>query len=219
MTHARVSSLVAAAASASVILALTGGCDSDTPEPAAQAGNTTPSTNTAPIREAAVPDELTGHWMARLSQADLRHDLRAAGYGKRADDYIAAENAEVGYLYVLTLDEDTFNVAYFQEGQIWHVGWQGAATDVNGTLTLTDDFSSIVDSYTWTVEGDQLTLDFAATTGGLLDTLPSEAYSRAHFSRPLTAVACGPADLQPPPDGTDWYAAADDIERQLTSCD
>jgi hypothetical protein len=205
----------ASVGAAAIGLAMLGGCDTDGSHPAAQA---TPSAGAVATSQGAVPDELHGHWMTRLSRADLRRDLKAAGFGQHAGRYIAAEDAELGYLFVLTLDEDGFNLAYFEEDQTWYVGWTGAATDVNGVLSLTDDFSSIVDSYTWTVSRNQLTLDFTSTTGGLLHGLPSEAYSHAHFSRPLTAVACGPAELGPPPNGRTWKAAADDVEAQLTTC-
>jgi hypothetical protein len=215
MNRTRINTALAAA-----VLTLLGGCSATESDGAAPPEE--PTSSSASVTPAAappaVPDELQGNWTTRLTQADIRHDLKAHGFGRYADRYIETQEARMGHLFVLTIEGGSFGLAYFEANRVWHVGWKGTATAEDGVLTFVDDFSGITESYRWSVDDGHLALDFVSTDGDLLDGLPVEAYSRAHFSRPLTEVGCAPGDLTPGGGAENWDALADDIQQQLARC-
>ena len=167
-----------------------------------QATNTEPTRHTRPAATASsssaadsLPTQLQGTWLVDLSRDQVRADLRRAGFGKYADAFFEAEDLGERIVLAVTSTADTFQIAWLNQDRSWYVGWYGHAREDNGVLTVTDAEGGGRDSYAWSVSDDQLTLRFRQTSGTEAKGIPFEAYSRAYFTRPLTAVDCSPVDL------------------------
>jgi hypothetical protein len=142
-----------------------------------------------------VPEELQQTWLVDLSRDDIRADMEKAGFGKYVDKFYKSEDVAERVVMAVTYEAGDFEVAYLQPDQSWQVGWYGPLAESDGVLTMTDSYFNVEDSYNWSVTDEGLVLDFNKTTGDMIRGIPSEAYSRAYFSRPLAPVDCGPDDL------------------------
>jgi hypothetical protein len=183
--------------SAIAVTALTAGlcgCTGAGGDAAAPAPDPTSEVTSAAATEPGLPDVLQGTWLIRLSREELRDDLAAAGFGMYADRFFQVEQLTDPATLLLTFAPTTFQITFLERDGAWKAGWWGSATAEDGLLTLHDDYYDLDDVFRWRIRDDHLSLRFRSTTGELIDGIPSEAYSRAYFSRPIPAVECEPAD-------------------------
>jgi hypothetical protein len=168
-------------------------------------GNAPPNTaaSTSTLQEAAAPDvPLGGSWIAHYDRRRATKTLKAAGLGTWAESFFEAEawppaGESMTTVYTFTPSEGeprawhgTFAVAYFEAGDIWHVGWRGPAEVSGNKIEMYDDYSQTTDVYRWRVDGDELTLRKVRSDAELHKGIPLEVYDTAYLTSPLIRTDC-----------------------------
>ena len=163
--------------------------------------NTAASTSTRP--EAAVTDAPPGgSWIAHYERRRATKTLKAAGLGTWTESFFEAEawppaGESMTTVYTFTPSEGeprawhgTFAVAYFEAGDIWHVGWRGPAEVSGNKIEMYDDYSQTTDVFRWQVDGDELTLRKVRSDAELHKGIPAEVYDTAYLTSPLIRTDC-----------------------------
>ena len=166
------------------------GADND-PASVTEAASPSPEAAAPSVTEAASPIE--DRWIQHLTHSKIRTDLKAAGLAKWAEKYIATEEFTDPQTVVWDFDtaSDSFSVAYYMPDGTWHVGWKGPLDVDDTTMTITDDFSSAVDTFAWKIKSDEMTLTRkGASSLDSLKGIPMEVYDVAYLSEPLTRTDC-----------------------------
>jgi len=133
---------------------------------------------------------LDGDWVSHLSLKQLTKNLTDAGQEKWADDFLAAEKITDDLTAVYTFDGDNFRVAYLNTDGSWQVGWKGPLDVGETTVELHDDFFQIIDTFAWSIDGNELSLTWESSDAKRLKGIPVEVIHDAYLSDPLVRTNC-----------------------------
>ena len=126
---------------------------------------------------------IEGQWVSHLTRRQMVEHIKDAGLGEWVEEFLDHEKPTPHYTAVYTFDGDAFEVAYFEKGGGWHVGWKGSLTALPGRrIKMHDDFSGVTDVYRWRVDGDRLDLDRVKADEPLVNDIPYEVYDAAYMN-------------------------------------
>jgi hypothetical protein len=172
--------LTAAAATAAVVLVVTNPGDQDqTPAPE-------PPPTSTPTSDVANP--LDGHWVSEpLTRADVRRAARRAGDASDAATMLEGLPA-LPFRVTLFIDGTRNEMTTHTRHDGQEVLMDQENIDVEGDrVQLTAQFADGGTLHGWSLEGETLRLDFVATTEGLAEGIPGEAWQRLLYdSKPFT---------------------------------
>jgi hypothetical protein len=146
-----------------------------------------------------------GEWISHLSRARVARQLKAAGLGKWTERFFKAEQwpKQQGWdgptaVYTFTPrkveDADTwrgtFQVAYFEAADYWHVGWKGLMRVDGDRMSWGDDYSNASDRFRWRDTGDNLAVTWKGSDLKAYKGIPSPVYMVAYFTDPLKPSDC-----------------------------
>ena len=143
---------------------------------------------------------MAGRWISHLSRERSRELLRDAGFGEWTGRFFRGEEwgpqtpdgMTAVYNFIPSSGSEeawvgTFSVTYFETDR-WHVGWQGLVEVDGDRMVWTERETK--DRWRFTLEGDELSLDWLGSNQRRLDGIPSAAYAVAYLSDPLHRTDC-----------------------------
>jgi hypothetical protein len=148
-------------------------------EPVAQPSSEPAHTATpAPTAASAID----GEWVSHLTRNDITRHIEKAGLAEWTKKFLVREGIRANYTAVYTFADGQFQVAYFEDKGIWHVGWKGPYVVTGDEVQITDDFTGITDVYTWRIVDNRLDLDRVRSDSETANGFPYQIYDAAYMS-------------------------------------
>jgi hypothetical protein len=160
---------------AAVVLGAAACSAEPTAQPAAEPAQTaTPSPTVA--------SAIDGKWVSHLTREDVTRQIEKAGLAKWTKDFLAREKIQANNTAVYGFADGRFQVAYFEEGGTWHVGWAGPYVVTGNEVQMTDEFSGTTDVYTWRIKDNRLDLNRLRSDSETVNGFPTGVYDAAYMS-------------------------------------
>lgn len=159
-------------------------------EPVAQ-----PAAEPAPTAQTATPaptaaSAIDGKWVSRLTREDITRQIKKAGLEEWTERFLERERVQAKNTVVYHFADGRFQVVYFEEGGVWHVGWKGPYAVAGNEVRMTDDFSGNTDVYTWRIADNRLEFDRLSSDSETLNGFPVEVYDAADIGNRWPRTDC-----------------------------
>jgi hypothetical protein len=168
-----------AAAAATLVVAALVGCDSD--GPAGQPLSTTPPVS-SPASTPASASPAEGTWKSEpFGRTAIAKTLADAGLGKHVEQFFKIDETPENMVI-------TIRIMAGQWTAYRAVGDGAAAVNDRGTYTIDGDTllyrpnAGGLNTYRWSVAGDQLTLMFLSTSEPAYEGIPNDVFQRAFYT-------------------------------------
>jgi hypothetical protein len=141
----------------------------------------------APPAQTATPSPtaasaIDGKWVSHLTRDDVARQIEKAGLAKWTKQFLVRERIRANNTAVYNCADGRFQVAYFDEGGVWHVGWAGPYVVNGNEVQMTDEATGITDVYTLRIVENRLDLDRVRSDAGTVNGFPFEVYDAAYLS-------------------------------------
>jgi hypothetical protein len=141
---------------------------------------------TAPAQTATpsptVASAIDGQWISHLTRDDITRQIEKAGLAEWTERFLKRERIQAKYTAVYHFADGRFQVAYFEEGGVWHVGWTGPYVVTGNEVQIIDESTGVTDVYTWRIADDRLDLDRLSSDSETVNGFPFEVYDAAYMS-------------------------------------
>ena len=125
---------------------------------------------------------IDGTWISHLTREDITRQIEKAGLAKWTKQFLVRERIQANNTAVYTFADGRFQVAYFEEGGVWHVGWTGPYVVTGNEVQMTDESTGVTDVYAWRIADDRLDLDRLRSDSETVNGFPFEVYDAAYMS-------------------------------------
>lgn len=161
---------------------VTAGKTAESPTPSAAA--------TAEESPEPVTSPLEGTWRVEQTKADIVRNLRQHGFGRYVQRFLAAEGTRAQDIWEYDFYGENLTARYLNADGTWHAGVR-ATIEVDGDELRVYDLEFLTtDIWRWTIDGDQLRLEWLGSEGPqTIKGLPVETFVRAYYTPPMTRVA------------------------------
>jgi hypothetical protein len=138
----------------------------------------------------AAESPIDGTWVLTQSKADVVRNLEAAGFEKLADRFIRIDGVWAKDHWEWEFEDGSFTATWMQPDGAWKVADYGAYETDGNQVALTFSESGATSTFVWSVQGDDLTLDWQAVDSDpMLKGIPDEAFWGAYLTEPLTRAS------------------------------
>jgi hypothetical protein len=167
------------AAAATLAAAALVGCGSD-----GRDGQAGPTPAPAPA-QSAVPSPgstVEGTWTTQpFGRTAITATLTAAGLGQHADQFFKIDQTPDDLVISLRIEAGQWTAYRAAGTKVFRVNDRGTYTVEGGTLLYRPN-SGGLNTYRWSVTGDQLTLTFVSTTEPEYEGIPNDVFQRAFYT-------------------------------------
>lgn len=128
------------------------------------------------------PSPVEGTWKTQpFGRSAIAATLMAAGLGQHVDQFFQTDRTPEDLVISIRIDASQFTAYRENGGGVPTVNDRGTYTLERGTLLYRPN-SGGVNTYTWSVSGDQLKLTFVSTTEPDYEGLPNDVFQRAFYT-------------------------------------
>jgi hypothetical protein len=131
-----------------------------------------------------------GTWRIEQTKEEVAANLERFGFEELIPEFMEIEGIWEQDIWEYDYEGEQFTGRWLTPDRVWKVGIRGIFEVDGDTVRITEPDAGNLSgtTYSWTITGDQLQLEYVDGPEGLHKGIPFEAYDRAYFTPPMTRV-------------------------------